>query len=186
MASSTSKPQYATIAAYQAQHVSRPPPALLIAHWESHRQKKRLDRNEKARIRMAAQVLRLVIIMRRAELKNSSPEEQEHYAARARASQARYREKHRELLAVQEHGRRYHMHHAVHGIKATRVWVKKLTVQREHREAIKSNKERRLQREARWAARTAARSPPDDPERSDNEDSDHDSFDDLASADGSE
>jgi hypothetical protein len=81
------------------------------------------------------------------------------------------------------------MYLAVHGVKATREWIGKLAAQRKHREASQAKKERRLEREARWAARTAAKTPPpsqSDPEASDIDDSDHDSFDEVASAAGSE
>lgn len=101
MASSPSKPQSATIVAYQAQHVSYPPPALLFSLGMPQTEETARAQREGAHANGCARPLQLPIVQvtltpinrRRAELKNSNPEEQELYSARARASQAKYRQK---------------------------------------------------------------------------------------------
>ncbi|KAJ7241257.1 hypothetical protein C8J57DRAFT_1526991 [Mycena rebaudengoi] len=97
---------------------------------------------------------------RRAELKTRSQEEQELYAERARASQAKYREKHRDHLAREQGRRRLLAYGAVNGVPAMNAWAKKMSERRERQEGAQEKKARRLRREARWAAKTAAGRPP--------------------------
>ncbi|KAJ7267422.1 hypothetical protein C8J57DRAFT_1510517 [Mycena rebaudengoi] len=128
----------------------------------AHRQAQQL-RNEKARIRMAT---------KRAELKMRSPEEQQLYAEKARASQAKYREKHRERLAMEQGRRRMFAYGSIYGTKQMSLWVQKLAEKRERREATRERRVRRLRREARAAAKTAARAPtPSDSEADESDDS---------------
>ncbi|KAJ7240103.1 hypothetical protein C8J57DRAFT_1527833 [Mycena rebaudengoi] len=87
-------------------------------------------------------------------------EEQELYAERARASQAKYREKHRDHLAREQGRRRLLAYGAVNGVPAMNAWAKKMSERRERREGAQEKKARRLRREARWAAKTAAGRPP--------------------------
>ncbi|KAJ7265601.1 hypothetical protein C8J57DRAFT_1511360 [Mycena rebaudengoi] len=94
---------------------------------------------------------------KRAELKKRSPEEQQLYAERACASQAKYREKHRDQLAREQFRRRMFAYGALYGTKQMNVWVKKLVQRRETKEATQERRARRLSCEARVAAKTAAR-----------------------------
>jgi hypothetical protein len=75
------------------------------------------------------------------------------------------------------------------------VWATQLARAREEREAKGLRRERRLRCEARWGAKTAARAPSQESDRDDSiadaetddgDATDRDSFDDAASAAGSE
>ncbi|KAK6969082.1 hypothetical protein R3P38DRAFT_3244086 [Favolaschia claudopus] len=70
------------------------------------RQQRRLERNEKARLRMAR---------KRAELKSRSAEEQRAAIERRKRHQATYRAKHRESLREEESARRVAVYKAKHG-----------------------------------------------------------------------
>ncbi|KAJ7216764.1 hypothetical protein C8J57DRAFT_1255243 [Mycena rebaudengoi] len=83
-------------------------------------------------------------LKRRAELKERSQEEQELHAERARAHQAKYREK------------RYT---SIHGPDNAYTWATRLIRRKERRDVEKLKKQRRLRREARTAAKTAATAP---------------------------
>ncbi|KAK7008536.1 hypothetical protein R3P38DRAFT_2791504 [Favolaschia claudopus] len=83
--------------------------------------KKQLDRNEKARLRMAR---------RRAELKNRSASEQAAASARQRGYQARYRANKRETIRQSQRERRLAAYEAVHGRAALQIYCNSRLVAR--------------------------------------------------------
>ncbi|KAJ7273861.1 hypothetical protein C8J57DRAFT_1505983 [Mycena rebaudengoi] len=117
---------------------------------------------------------------KRAELKMRSPEEQQLYAEKARTSQAKYREKHRERLAMEQGRRRMFAYGSIYGTKQMSLWVQKLAEKRERKEATRECRVRRLRCEVRAAAKTAARAPT--PSDSEADESDDNRSDDEAQA----
>ncbi|KAJ7173035.1 hypothetical protein C8R43DRAFT_944077 [Mycena crocata] len=117
--------------------MSHPPPmkskyASGPSDYELKAQRK-LESNEKARLRMAR---------KRAELKSRPIEEQLQAAERARVHQATYREKHRNDLRVWEAQRRIALYKARFGPAAYAAYVRK-------------NRERKRLRRAKQAAKEA-------------------------------